>query len=235
MNARRPAATSGLPDSGPQAWPARLEAAANALGLELDAPARARLLAYLALLQRWSRAYNLTALREPDAMLAGHLIDCLAVLPALRRHAGTRPLRVLDAGSGGGLPGVVIAVVEPRWTVVCVDAVGKKAGFIRQAGLELGLPNLRSVHARVQALAGTIEPFDLITSRAFASLADFVTWTGDLRAADGVWVAMKARPTEAELAALPAAVEMFHVEPLTPPGLEAQRCLVWMRPRDVTA
>lgn len=234
MNAHRAAPTAGMSGSGGQAWPSRLAAAADALGIELDAPTRDRLLDYLALLQRWNRTYNLTALREPDAMLGGHLIDCLAVLPALRRHAGTDALRVLDAGSGGGLPGVVIAIVQPRWTVVCVDAVGKKAGFIRQAGLELGLPNLRSVHARVQTLAGAIEPFDLIISRAFASLADFVGWTGELRAPTGVWVAMKARPTEAELAALPTTVEMFHVEPLTLPGLDAQRCLVWMRPRGAT-
>ena len=217
----------------------RLMNAGIQLGLTLTDEHLDRLLAYLALLRRWNRIHNLTALRHPDDMLSHHLADCLATLPSLRRHAdglglvGLR-LRVLDVGSGGGLPGVVLAIMQAElqveWQVTCVDAVVKKASFIRQVGIELGLRNLLAVHSRVEALPND-EAFDLITSRAYASLADFVTLTQRLLAAQGVWVAMKGKPPADEIAKLPLAVEMFHVEPLQVPGLNAQRCLVWMRAR----
>ncbi|MFO1335368.1 MAG: 16S rRNA (guanine(527)-N(7))-methyltransferase RsmG [Piscinibacter sp.] len=187
-----------------------------------------RLLAYLALLQRWNATYNLTAVRDPGEMLTQHLADCLAVVGPLRRQLGAgTSRRILDVGSGGGLPGVVLAVLEPGWAVTCVDAVGKKAAFIRQVAVELRLRNLAAEHARVESLkAGG---FDLITSRAFASLADFVSLTRKLLAADGVWAAMKGKTPEAELAALPAGITVFHVEPIAVPGLDAERCIVWMR------
>lgn len=199
------------------------------LGLESDAAWRDRLLAYLGLLQRWNATYNLTAVRDPQEMLTQHLADCLAVVGPLRRHLGTGTVRrLLDVGSGGGLPGVVLAAVEPGWTVTCVDTVGKKAAFIRQAAVELGLKNLHAEHARVEALR--LAPFDLITSRAFASLGDFVRLTRALLAPQGVWAAMKGRQPDDELSSLPSGIEVFHVEPLSVPGLDAERCLIWMRP-----
>ena len=205
-----------------------LEGACDSLGLALDPAALDRLLAYLALLQRWNATYNLTAVRDPGEMLTQHLADCLAVVGPLRRQLGAgTSRRVLDVGSGGGLPGVALAVLEPGWSVTCVDAVGKKAAFIRQVAVELRLRNLAAEHARVESLkAGG---FDLITSRAFASLADFVSLTRKLLAADGVWAAMKGKTPEAELAALPAGITVFHVEPIAVPGLDAERCIVWMR------
>ena len=202
---------------------------ATALGLSLPDATLDRLVAYLALLRKWNAAYNLTAVRDAAQMRVQHLADCLAVTAPLRRQAGEGGLRILDVGSGGGLPGVVLAVAEPAWDVNCVDTVGKKAAFIRQAAGELSLPNLHALHARVEALPGP--PFDVITSRAFASLPDFVRLTRPLLVPGGVWMAMKGRRPIDELAALPADIDVFHVEPLTVPGLAADRCLIWMRPR----
>lgn len=216
-------------DEGFECLRPRIGAAALALGIDLDAAAVERLLSFLTAMRRWSRVYNLTALHDADAMSVGHLFDCMAVVPALQRHAAGRTLRVLDAGSGGGLPGVVLAVLLPAWQVVCVDAVAKKAAFVRQVGLDLGLENLQSLHSRVQSLPGAVGGFDLIISRAFASLFDFTQWTSRALDPGGVWVAMKARLAAAELARLPEGVEVFHVEQLAVPDLAAQRCLVWMR------
>lgn len=212
-----------------------LKAGADALGLPLPDDTTGRLLAYLRLIAQWNRVYNLTAVREPEAMLTQHLLDCLAIVPALRRGLAARagqgavpPQRVLDVGSGAGLPGVVLAICQPDWHVTCVDAVAKKASFIRQVAAELGLPNLQASHQRVEAMSEP--PFDLITSRAFATLADFVTLTRERLVAGGCWVAMKAKLSDDERAAVPKDVAVFHVEPLTVPGLDAARCLVWMRP-----
>jgi 16S rRNA (guanine527-N7)-methyltransferase len=200
------------------------------LAQDLAAHERSALQRYLALLARWNAKYNLTAVREPDQMLVQHLADCLAVVPPLRRWLARSPSRrVLDVGSGAGLPGLVIALMLPALEVVCVDAVGKKAAFVRQAAGELGLPNLRSEHARVEALAD--EPFDIVTSRAFSSLAGFVRLTRRHLAAGGVWMAMKGRLPHDEIAALSPDIDVFHVEPLQVPQLAAERCLVWMRPR----
>jgi len=163
-------------------------------------------------------------------MRVQHLADCLAVIGPLRRQIGDgRPQRILDVGSGGGLPGLVLAVASPAWDVSCVDAVGKKAAFVRQMAGELALPNLHALHARVESLPGS--PFDVITSRAFGSLSEFVRVTRSLLAPGGVWMAMKGRRPDNELAGLPADVEVFHVEPLAVPGLAAERCLIWMQPR----
>jgi 16S rRNA (guanine527-N7)-methyltransferase len=208
---------------------AALQADARALGWALEPAAAGRLATYRDLLVKWNAIYNLTALREPAQMRTQHLADCLAVVAPLRRHAAGRRLRVLDVGSGGGLPGVVLAAIDPDWDVTCVDTVGKKAAFVRQVAAELGLPNLHAEHARIEALKAP--PFDLITSRAFASLADFVQLTRPLLAPGAVWMAMKGKPPSDEIAALPRDVEVFHVEPLAVPGLDAERCLVWMRPR----
>ena len=202
---------------------------ATALGLSLPDATLDRLVAYLALLRKWNAAYNLTAVRDAAQMRVQHLADCLAVIAPLRRQAGEDGLRILDVGSGGGLPGVVLAAAEPAWDVSCVDTVGKKAAFICHAAGELWLPNLHALHARVEALPGP--PFDVITSRAFASLPDFVRLTRPLLAPGGLWMAMKGRRPYDEISTLPADIDVFHVEPLTVPGLAADRCLIWMRPR----
>ena len=195
-------------------------------GLDASPTQLQTLVDYLLLLQRWNATYNLTAVRDPAAMLTQHLADCLAVIPPLKRHAEGG--RLLDVGSGGGLPGVVIAALLPAWQVTCVDAVAKKMAFVRQVAGALPLPNLRAEHLRVEQLQQA--PFDLITSRAFSSLADFTRLTRAHLAPGGVWMAMKGRAPTEELAELPADVEVFHVEQLAVPGLDAQRGLVWMRP-----
>lgn len=196
------------------------------LGLELTEQQVDSLLAYLGLLGKWNKVYNLTAVRDPADMLVQHLLDSLSLIPPLRRYVGGRPLRLLDVGSGGGLPGVVIAICCPELAVDCVDTVGKKAAFIQQVAGQLALPKLRGVHARVENLQG---PYDIICSRAFASLQDFVSWSGGALAEQGVWLAMKGKHPEQELAELPPSAVVFHVEQLDVPGLDAERCLVWMR------
>lgn len=202
-----------------------LEAAAQALGLALTPAQVDQLLAYLALLQKWNRVYNLTAVRDPAEMLTHHLIDSLSVIGPLSRHGA--PSRLMDVGAGGGLPGVVIAICCPGTDVTCVDAVAKKATFIQQVAAELKLPNLHGVHSRVEQLKA--EPFGVITSRAFASLLDFTALTRQHLADGAVWLAMKGQHPADEIAALPADVDVFHVEQLRVPGLDAQRCIVWMR------
>lgn len=210
----------------------RLQAGLAELGLALTDAQQRQLLDYLALLGQWNRVYNLTALRDPAQMLTHHILDSLAVIAPLRRYlseaeqGAAHPVRLLDVGSGGGLPGAVIAICQPEITVTCVDAAAKKAAFIQQAAGLLHLPNLTGRHARVESLTG---PFDIITSRAFASLADFTAMSRGALAEGGVWLALKGKRPDAEIAALPPPVLTFHVEQLTVPGLDAQRCLVWLR------
>ncbi len=211
----------------------RLQGIVRQLGCSLSVGQSQQLLGYLALIERWNKVYNLTAVRDPQEMLTLHLADSLAVLAPLRRWAAQRasaeahaPLRLLDVGSGAGLPGVVIAICCPEISVTCVDTVGKKAAFIQQVAATLKLPNLRAVHARVESLD---DGYDVVCSRAFSSLADFTAWSAKALAPDGVWLAMKGKDPVQEMAALPANVEVFHVEPLVVPGLEAERCIVWMR------
>ena len=205
----------------------RLAEGATALGLSLAPAQHAQLLAYLDLLAKWNKVYNLTAVRDPAEMLTHHLLDSLAVIAPLVRHTQGGAARVLDVGSGGGLPGVVIAICCPEMSVACVDAVAKKAAFVQQAAGVLGLSNLRGVHARVESIT---EPYDVITSRAFAALADFSQWSAGSLGEDGVWMAMKGKHPTDEMAGLPPSVAVFHVEQLTVPGLNAERCLIWMRP-----
>ena len=196
------------------------------LGVDLTDQASNRLIAYLQLLQRWNSTYNLTSVRDPDQMLSHHLLDCLAVIRPMDSQLVAPVARVLDVGSGGGLPGVVLAIVRPQLVVTCVDTVGKKAAFIRQVAAELGLANLQAMHQRVEAMPGE---FDLITSRAFASLGQFCALTRERLAPQGLWMAMKGKRPDDEIARLPAEVEVFHVEQLQVPGLSAERCIVWMR------
>jgi 16S rRNA (guanine527-N7)-methyltransferase len=213
----------------------------STLGMTLSPTQERQLLDYVDLIQKWNKVYNLTAVRDPAEMLTHHLLDSLAVVAPLRRHTHHHAARVLDVGSGAGLPGTVLAIVCPELSVTCVDTVAKKAAFIQQAAVTLKLPNLRGVHARVEELKA--EPFDIVTSRAFSSLIDFVNLTrfhvkqavplietGQTGEGSGLWLAMKGKHPVDELAALPKDVDVFHVEPLDVPGLGAERCLVWIRP-----
>jgi 16S rRNA (guanine527-N7)-methyltransferase len=210
-----------------------LQAGLDQLGLTLTASQVDQLLAYLDLLQKWNRVYNLTAVREPTGMLTHHLLDSLAAIAPLRCHTAGKATRLLDVGSGGGLPGVVIAITCPEIVVSCIDTVGKKAAFIQQAATTLKLPNLRSVHARVESLgAEESGGFDVVCSRAFASLFDFTAWSKAALKPGGVWMAMKGKHPAEELAVLADNVEVFHVEPLAVPGLDAERCIIWLRPRE---
>lgn len=204
--------------------------AASQMGVDLTPAQLEQLQRYLALVQKWNKVYNLTALRDPADMLTHHLFDSLSAIAPLQRQLAQMgiPLaqaRLLDVGSGAGLPGVVMAICCPGLSVACVDTVGKKAAFVQQVALELRLPNLRGVHARVESLT---EQFDVVSSRAFASLVDFTTWSRAALAPHGVWLAMKGKHPADEIAALPADVAVFHVEHLTVPALDAERCIVWM-------
>ena len=214
-------------DSAIEALRPALRTAISELSLDVPDAQTDTLLAYLALLQRWNGHYNLTAVRDPAQMLTQHLADCLAIIGPLRRQLGDRPVRLLDVGSGGGLPGVVIAALNPAVDVTCVDTVGKKAAFVQQVAGELKLKNLHAAHARVEKLVAM--PFDVIASRAFASLADFISLTRGPLNEGGVWLAMKGKTPATEIEALPADIDVFHVEQLRVPGLNAERCLVWMR------
>jgi len=205
-----------------------LKSGAAELGLQLTDIQFEQLLGYLALIQKWNKVYNLTAVRNPQEMLTHHLLDSLTAVTPLVRHTQGQPAKVLDVGSGGGLPGIVLAICRPELDVSCVDTVGKKAAFIQQVAATLKLPNLRGIHARVESLTG---PFDVICCRAFASLPDFVNWSRGALAEQGVWMAMKGKHPQAEIDALPADVQVFHVEPLRVPGLDVERCMVWMRPQ----
>jgi 16S rRNA (guanine527-N7)-methyltransferase len=207
------------------------------LGLDLDESRQSQLLAYLDLIAKWTQVYNLTAVRDAHEMLTYHLLDSLAVVLPLRRAlaematlpegSGARTsFRLLDVGAGAGLPGVVIAITCPEVAVTCVDTVAKKAAFVQQVAVTLKLPNLKGLHARVETLT---EHYDVVCSRAFASLKDFTTWSRTALAPNGVWLAMKGKHPDAELAELPKDIQVFHVEPLKVPGLDAERCIVWMR------
>jgi 16S rRNA (guanine527-N7)-methyltransferase len=206
-----------------------LRAGLSALGLSLSDAQVRQLLDYQSLIGKWNKVYNLTAVRDPAEMLTHHLLDSLAAVAPLQRHVQGRGLTaasLLDVGSGAGLPGVVLAICCPNLAVTCVDTVGKKAAFIKQAALALGLGNLTGLHARVETLT---QPFDVICSRAFASLADFTSWSQAALAPGGVWMALKGKHPAEELALLPPGLAVFHVEPLTVPGLDAERCIIWLQ------
>lgn len=210
---------------------ATLMAGLEALQLNLSQEQIDQLLAYQAMIGKWTKVYNLTSIRDPSEMLTHHLLDSLAAIPALQRYLGSAGLstgsRLLDVGSGAGLPGVVMAICCPAVDVTCVDTVAKKAAFIKQAALALKLPNLTGLHARVESIT---QPFDVICSRAFASLADFTNWSAAALAPQGVWMAMKGKRPSDEMLALPENTVMFHVEQLQVPGLDAERCVLWLRP-----
>jgi 16S rRNA (guanine527-N7)-methyltransferase len=238
---------TGLPmlvTQGHLDWPLSLDQGLRALRMSATELQRERLLGHLGMMLQWGRVHNLSAIRDPAHMVSLHLMDCLAVLPSLDDWVARRadrvlataaepdgvaaPLKILDVGSGAGLPGLVFAIMRPQWEVTCVDTVGKKAGFIRQVAGELMLSNVRVVHARVEAMQGPAAGFDLVTSRAFSSLVDLVALTRHLLAPWGCWAALKGKVPDDEIRALAGDVRMFHVEPLAVPGLEAARCLVWI-------
>ncbi len=191
----------------------------TALSIDLPATTQASLLHYLALLARWNKAYNLTAVDHPPDMVIKHLLDSLAVLPHLP------PGRIVDVGSGAGLPAVPIALAHRERSVSALDSNQKKVRFIQQAILDLGIPNLTAIHGRAEAYQPT-EHYNVVIARAFASLTDFVTATAGLLATGGCWVAMKGVYPAAELAALPAVCTLQEVIPLHVPGLNAERHLV---------
>jgi len=205
---------------------ASLATGASRLGLTLSDTQLSQLTEYLRLIQKWGKVYNLTALKSPSEIVTHHLLDSLAIIGPLTRQTEGRATSLLDVGAGAGLPGVVVAICAPQIRVDCVDTVAKKAAFIQQSAAALRLPNLRGVHARVENLAG---PYDVVCSRAFASLADFVAWSAQALAPQGVWLAMKGKRPDPEIAALPAQAQVFHVEQLEIPDLAAERCIVWMR------
>ncbi|WP_063580191.1 16S rRNA (guanine(527)-N(7))-methyltransferase RsmG [Achromobacter ruhlandii] len=209
----------------------RLSHAFEQLGLQADAAASAKLLDYLAQMQRWNRTYNLTAIRDPRQMLVQHLFDSLAAVGPFSQALGApgTPAKIYDVGSGGGLPGVVLAVMRPEWSVTCIDAVEKKTAFVRQMSGALALPNLQARHARIE----TLEPSgcNIVTSRAFASLEDFAMLAGRHVGNDGTLVAMKGKVPDDEIQALHARGEwqVDRIQPLQVPELQAERCLIWMR------
>jgi 16S rRNA (guanine527-N7)-methyltransferase len=228
-----------------------LQKGLDGLGLALTEDQQTRLLAYMDLIGKWTKVYNLTAVRDVNEMLTHHLLDSLAVIAPLRRELSKLSLSgaslaavpvgsegqgvaklaqakfsLLDVGAGAGLPGIVIAITCPDVSVTCVDTVAKKAAFIQQVAATLRLPNLKGLHARVETLT---QPYDVVCSRAFASLIDFTSWSKSALAVHGIWMAMKGKHPDQELAVLPESVKVFHVEQLQVPGLDAERCIIWMR------
>lgn len=219
------------PTSNSNPCESTLRQGASALGLSLSDTQITQLLGYHALIQKWNKVYNLTAIRDPAEMLTHHLLDSLAIVAPLVRQTEGAAINMLDVGAGAGLPGVVVAICCPQINVTCVDAVAKKMAFVQQVATELKLPNLKALHSRVEVLT---TKFDVITSRAFATLLDFVTGSrAALKSDTGVWLAMKAKDTSVEIAELPKDVTVFHVEQLSVPGLDAERCIVWMRENHV--
>ena len=201
---------------------AQLREGVAALGLPLGEPAHRKLLDYLALLAKWNRVYNLTAVREEPAMVTQHLLDSLAVLPHLPEG------RLADVGSGGGLPGIPLAIAEPQRTVVLLESNHKKAAFLEQARIELALGNVSVVNERVEACVPA-EPFAVVISRAFSDLAEFARLAAHLLAPQGVLAAMKGVYPHEELALLPPGFRLDRVIALRVPGLDAGRHLVLLR------
>ncbi len=195
----------------------QLEQGIAALGLNLPSTAVPRLLDYQALLERWNATYNLTAVRDPAEMITRHVLDSLAILPYVQGA------RLADLGTGPGLPGVVLAIAAPGREIVLVDSNGKKVRFLREAIRALKLDGVRAEQARVEDVTGQ---FDCITARAFASLADMLGWGGHLLAPDGIWLAMKGKRPDDELAGIPPGFEVRATHELTVPGLPAERHLL---------
>ena len=203
----------------------RLAAGAQQLGVKLDEKQQRQLLDYLTLMHKWNGVYNLTAIRDPEQMLIQHLLDSLAVVPAFETAQ-----QVLDVGAGAGLPGIVLAIAQPDISVALIDTVQKKTAFLNQVKSELGLSNVTVHSGRVEHLPSA-RKYDVITSRAFASLSDFVTWSGHLLSENGCFLAMKGANPQEEIEQLPANWQVTEIRPLAVPELNAQRHLVVMGKR----
>jgi 16S rRNA (guanine527-N7)-methyltransferase len=201
----------------------QLAAGIAALDLALPAGAEAKLLAYLALLDKWNRVYNLTAVRDPERMVSHHLLDSLATVPFFQGES------VLDVGSGGGLPGIPLAIARPAMRVTLIDSIAKKTAFLLQVKAELGLSNLDVVTGRVEDYR-PVARFDVITSRAFSDLKEFVALTRHLLKPTGHWLAMKGLYPNEEIAALPSGVKVSADHAVVVPGLEASRHLIVLEP-----
>lgn len=218
------------PEAAKALTPAEILGGVRELGLDLTPEQGDRLARYAALLVRWNAVHNLTAIDAPGNVLSHHLLDSLAVLPLISRIFGEKEISVLDIGSGGGLPGIPLAVARPDWRVTLVDKVEKKIAFLIQARLELGLANVECFHARAEDLSAG--PFDLIVSRAFASLEDFVRVSRHLLASGGWWAAMKGTLPKAEIAQLGQAypdVRVVDIVKLDIPRLGAERHLILLQ------
>jgi len=200
---------------------------ARALGIDLSDVQQSQMLAYLTLLAKWNRTYNLTSIREPAQMMTHHLLDSLAVVPAF---SGAQ--NVLDVGAGGGLPGMVLAIwalsSQPNMRVSMIDTVHKKTAFLTQVKAEIGLKNVSVYTARVEQLQ-VPQKFDVITSRAFAELSDFINWSAHLLSEDGRFIALKGVQPDDEIARLPPGWEVTEVRPIVVPGLDAERHLIYIR------
>lgn len=199
---------------------AALDQGLAALGLDLGAPARAQLLAFAALLNKWNRVYNLTAIRDPQQAITHHLLDSLSLLPHLEGVA-----RLADVGSGGGLPGIPLVIARPTLALTSIETVNKKASFQQQARIELGLDNLTVRNARVEDVVAE-PPFDAVVSRAFSDLSEFVRLTRHLLRPGGRFLAMKGVYPRAEIERLPAGLRLVEALPLCVPGLDAERHLI---------
>jgi 16S rRNA (guanine527-N7)-methyltransferase len=221
--------TVGQKGSSSEALAPLLADGVRELGLDLSDAQLGKLLDYVALLSKWNAVYNLTAIRDPRQMLTQHILDSLSIVPHLATRGASS---VLDVGSGGGLPGIVLAIVLPEWTVTVNDIVHKKSAFQAQAKAELGLANLSVVTGRVETLQPGAEvpaKFDVIVSRAFAELADFVTLARHLVAEQGAIWAMKGVRPDGEIERLPAGAHVEQIIRLNVPSLDAERHLIKVR------
>jgi 16S rRNA (guanine527-N7)-methyltransferase len=209
-----------------RATSAQLDDGIDALAITLSRAQRDHVAAYLALLDKWNRSYNLTAIREPARMITHHALDALAVLPHLETQS--QAPRVLDVGTGGGIPGMLLAIARPDWRLTLLDANHKKGAFLTQAVIELGLANVAIAVSRVEDFRPPAL-FDIVISRAFADLASFVEGTTRHLSPNGRLYAMKGVMPDAEIAALPASVRVVAKTALVVPGLDAARSLVVMQ------
>ncbi|MFZ6655036.1 16S rRNA (guanine(527)-N(7))-methyltransferase RsmG [Undibacterium sp. TJN19] len=200
-----------------------LKSGIEELGLDISDAQLEQMLAYLTLLSKWNSVYNLTAIRDPKEMVKQHLLDSLSAAPAFKEAKN-----VLDVGAGGGLPGMMLAITYPQLKVAMIDTVSKKTAFLNQAKTELGLKNVTVHTGRVEALQ-VKDKFDVITSRAFSDLSNFINWSGHLLAEDGQFIAMKGVAPNQEIDSMPAGWQVEKLQPLTVPGLQAERHLVFIK------
>jgi 16S rRNA (guanine527-N7)-methyltransferase len=203
-------------------WQRQLAEGLADMELALDKPTQARLLAFLALLNKWNRAYNLTAVRDPKQMVSRQLLDSLSILPFVTTG------HLLDVGAGGGLPGIPLAIVRPDSRFTLLDSNSKKTRFLTQCVLELGLTNVEIIHGRAEQCRPE-QPFQQISSRAFTALDNMVNWCGELLANDGEFLAMKGQFPDDEVSALPESWQVVDQQPLSVPGFDGDRHLLIIR------